>query len=285
MKPEEMAGLTRGIATAVKEMLAPLAARLKAIEDRPAPQNGVDGREGKDGLDGKSVDMAEVRALVQSAVSELPPPAAGKDGKDGKDADPTEVQRMVAEAVAAIPRPQDGKDGIDGKSVTIADVESHLEAQFSKWALAFEIRAGELMQRTIDRLPKPRDGIDGQKGADGRDGFGFEDMTVDFDGERTAVVRFARGELVKEFPIRFPVVLDRGVHKADTEYQQGDGVTLQGSWWIAQKDNPPGKPGDPESGWRLAVKAGRPGKDGIGTKGDPGPPGKDGRNYDGTRAV
>jgi integrin beta 3 len=45
------------------------------------------------------------------------------------------------------------------------------------------------------------------------------------------------------------------------EYERGDVVTWGGSIFIAQR-KPTGKPGDPDSGWRLAVKHGRDGKDG-----------------------
>lgn len=205
-----------------------------------------------------------------AAIEARPEPRDGIDGKDG---------------AAGASGPQ-GERGADGKSVTIDEVEAQIESHFAKWALGFEIRASELMQRTIDRLPQPRDGRDGERGADGRDGLGFDDLSVEFDGERSAVLRFVRGDVVKEFPLRLPTTIDRGVHKSDVEYQRGDGVTLGGSWWIAQKDAPAGKPGDPDSGWRLAVKAGRPGKDGDqGPQGVSGAPGINGRNYDGTRAV
>jgi hypothetical protein len=55
-------------------------------------------------------------------------------------------------------------------------------------------------------------------------------------------------------------VLDRGVYKHDAPYSPGDAVTWAGSIWIAQRRDdsiPYGKPGTPNSGWRLAVKAGR----------------------------
>jgi hypothetical protein len=47
------------------------------------------------------------------------------------------------------------------------------------------------------------------------------------------------------------------------EFRQGDSVTFGGSLWVAQKDGPSGRPGEPDSdGWKLAVKKGRDGKDG-----------------------
>lgn len=122
-----------------------------------------------------------------------------------------------------------------------------------------------------------KDGRDGIDGKDGKDGLGFDDLEMIHDGERGFVFRFARGEQVKEFAFTIPIVLDRGVYKADGEYQRGDAVTWGGSLWIAQ-DETNEKPGEGK-GWRLAVKKGRDGKDGQnGQKGERGPEGKPGRD-------
>lgn len=59
---------------------------------------------------------------------------------------------------------------------------------------------------------------------------------------------------------------DCGVWKESTIYRKGNGVSHQGSFWIAQTETAE-RPGGPETGWRLAVKAGREGK-----------PGRDGRD-------
>lgn len=125
-------------------------------------------------------------------------------------------------------------------------------------------------------------GTDGLHGKDGKDGLGFEDLLVLHDGERGVTFRFTRGELVKDFPVTFPCVLDRGVYVAGKSYEKGDGVTWAGSFWIAQKATAD-KPGDGATGWRLAVKRGQDGKQGPegkggahGPKGDKGDPG---RNY------
>ena len=66
---------------------------------------------------------------------------------------------------------------------------------------------------------------------------------------------------MKAFEFSLPVVLDKGVYKAGEGYQAGDGVTWAGSFWIAQEDTTE-KP-DGGKGWRLAVKRGRDGKDGV----------------------
>lgn len=122
-------------------------------------------------------------------------------------------------------------------------------------------------------------GADGAAGKDGLDGFGFDDLSVKYDGERTLTVEFIRQDgdqlRTKSFPITLPVVLDRGVYRSDINYEQGDAVSWAGSLWIARASTHGEKPGDGATSWRLAVKAGREGKQGP--KGETGKDGKDGR--------
>jgi hypothetical protein len=62
------------------------------------------------------------------------------------------------------------------------------------------------------------------------------------------------------YELEFPVPIDRGVFKEGEPYVRGDVVTWGGSLWIAQKATS-AKPDSPDSGFRLAVKRGRDGKD------------------------
>lgn len=255
----------------------------QAVKTIPAPKDG------KDGEDGKSVTVDEVlpalTAELQKAIAALPIPKDGRDGIDGKDgADGKSVtaddvlpvlRAELQKAVEALPVPKDGRDGIDGKdgtSVTVDDLRAMFEAEQAKWALDWERRAQDQMTRFMDRIPAPKDG------KDGADGLGFEDLEVQHDGERTFTVRFVRGEKVKEFAFKVPVVIERGVYRAGQTYERGDGVTRDGSFWIAQKDTA-AKPGESPD-WRMAVKKGRDGKDGErGLKGEPGQKGRDGRDF------
>ena len=75
------------------------------------------------------------------------------------------------------------------------------------------------------------------------------------DGGRT--LRWAVGETVHE--IKTAIVLDAGVWREGTAYVAGDGVTLGGSFFIAQSDTT-AKPGASDD-WRLAVKRGTDGRD------------------------
>ncbi len=192
--------------------------------------------------DGKSVTLEDVMPMIDAAVAAIPKP---KDGDPGKDADPDAVRKMVSDAVLVLPKPN---DGADGKSVTVDDVRPLFDAACAKWALDFERRAQDVFSAAIERMPKAKDGL------------GFDDLSFEYDGERSLTLKFQRGEQSKVFSVKLPVVIDRGVFKEDAVYERSDGATYGGSWWIAQKDAPKGKPGTSED-WRLAVKKGRDGKD------------------------
>jgi len=99
------------------------------------------------------------------------------------------------------------------------------------------------------------------KGEPGEPGLGFDDLDVGvLDDDRTIELAFRRGGEEKVFTLKWPTVIDRGVYRAGDTYQPGDAVSWGGSLWIAQKQTD-AKPDTPESGWRLAVKRGRDGKD------------------------
>lgn len=242
----------------------------KAVGGLPVP------RDGRDGRDGASVSVEAVEALVRAevakAVSVIPA------GKDGKDAPPVDTEAVIAEVVKRVPVPKDGKDakpidtdaviaavvkqiptpkdGRDGKSITIEDVTPLLEAEVSKWELAFERRAFDKLQKAIDRLPIPKDGTDGKDGRDGVDGFGIDEFDMDYDGERTFTFKWANAERKDSRQFKAPIPLYREVWKTSERYEKGDIVTYGGSQWTAIKDDL-GTPGEPDSGWRLSVKRGQ----------------------------
>ena len=51
----------------------------------------------------------------------------------------------------------------------------------------------------------------------------------------------------------------RGVWRAGIAYARGDFCTHEGSMWHADRDQPD-KPGNPKSGWTLAIKRGKDAK-------------------------
>lgn len=147
-----------------------------------------------------------------------------------------------------------GQDGADGRGIKdlLIDRDGSLIASMND---------GEMKNLGPVIGKDGADGTDGKKGKDGRDGFGFDDMDVCvLDDDRTIELSFRRGEEEKAFTLKWPTVVDRGVYKAGESYDPGDAVSWGGSLWIAQQETT-AKPDTADSGWRLAVKRGRDGKD------------------------
>lgn len=262
---EDITALVRSF---MEREIAPLKAenaemkeRLAAIEARPAPEvPEIDLMPVKELIDAeiaklptpepaKEIDREELAEAITLAVGEavaaLPPP---EKGEDGKSIDPAAVEEMVAskvaKAVAELPVPKDGQDGKDAAGI--------VEALKDSGELVFTLADGRLIRTGIR---------DGEKGTDGRDGFEIDDYDEWFEDDGRILVRqFVRGEDCKEFRHQTAFPIDRGVFKAGETYQQGDAVSWGGSLWIAQKETS-AKPDTADSGWRLACKKGRDGKD------------------------
>jgi collagen type III alpha len=212
---------------------------------------GESGQPGRDGIDGK--DGA--------------PGAPGKDGRDGEPG-PAGERGMPGERGIQGER---GLPGADGKSVTLDDVTPIIEGAIARGLLELERRGMDLIQRCIDRIPKPKDGAPGK---DGRDAFSLEDLDIQLsDDDRTLTLAWIRGDERVERRVVLAHVIYRGVHQQGRQYQRGDSVTFQGSTWIAMRDT--GSKPESDDSWRLAVKRGRDGKDGQrGEKGERGAPGR-----------
>jgi hypothetical protein len=168
------------------------------------------------------------------------------------------IQQAEIEHLKSRPEPQPGRDGLPGAPGTPG-----------------------------------RDGAPGERGADG---LGFENLTVEHDGERLITVKVTNGERVKAFPIKLPCMIYRGVYRAETFYEKGDCASFGGSIWTALRDTSE-KPGNGCKDWQLSSKHGRDGRDGKsayeiavergGFKGSEhdwlrslkGPPGKDGKGF------
>lgn len=169
-----------------------------------------------------------------------------------------------AEEVAAlVPRPADGasvsRDDVRAMVEEVArgfqlpTAESIAEAldakHVARWALDFERRAQDVLQRAVDRMPKPRDG---------EDGLGFDDIEFEYDGKRTWTIAVQRGERRKAQSFKVPAMLYQKIFSETALYDQGDVVTWAGSAWVALKDAPQGTPGRSHD-WQLLVKKGRDG--------------------------
>lgn len=210
------------------------------IDDvRPMLEEMVKSIELPKGEDGKSVTLAEIKPLVEQAVDciEIPKP------------DISHLEKQVANAIESIVSP---KDGTDGLSPSADDVAKSMEHIFCKWALDFERKADGYLERAIERMPKAKDG---------QDALDIEDFELSLgeDG-RTITASLKRGERVIQKSVKINTILDKGVYSDKESYEKGDGVTYAGSYWIAQKDNPEGKPSSSED-FRLAVKRGRDGRE------------------------
>lgn len=229
------------VAGAVREATAPLLARIDALENRELvlPEKGDAGPQGDPGEKGEpgEVDMEAVKALIHAAVAALPPAERGEKGEPGNDGIPGE-------------KGSDGLAGADGKDgVGLAD--------------ALIDKDGSLILTMTDGRTKnlgPVHGNDGAPGKDGADGLGFEHMNVEQVNERTLSFLFRRDAEEAEVSVTLPVPIYRGVFKEGETYERGDLVTWGGS--LHHCDEAKGmKPGGPDSGWTLAAKKGRDGKD------------------------
>lgn len=223
----------------VSQAVAPLLRRIETLEARPAPERGERGERGEAGpsgvgMAGAMIDRTGVLILTLSngEARELGPVVGrdGVDGKDGTDGAPGERGEKgekgdPGERGEAGPQGEAGKDGRDGVDGAV--------------------------------------GEKGEAGRDGRDGFKLEDFDARvLEDDRTIELSFIAGDHQHIATLKWPTMIDRGVFKADREqpYEAGDSVTWGGSIWTAQRETR-AKPDSPDSGWRLAVKKGRDGKD------------------------
>jgi hypothetical protein len=215
----------------------------------PIGERGQKGDPGRDGKDAEPItreqiieavkSMPDVLAVIVKGYLEANPPAAGKDGRDGVD----------------------GKDGV-GLSGALIDKSGDLVVTLSDGTM---------------RQLGPVIGKDGAPGEPGRDGLGFEDFEEIYDGERTIIHRYKRGDVVREFTHTIPAVIYRDVWREGSQYAKGDAATWSSSLWIA-KQTTTDKPGTSEA-WTLAVKRGGEGKQGkTGAQGPQGPRGADGKD-------
>ncbi len=238
-----------------------------AVSEIPKPQ------------DGKSVTADEVRPMLAELVAALPKPA------DGKSVDPQEVRDMVAREVSEIPKPADGKSvttedlrpmldamfdkalpGLvgrveqaiaalpipkDGKSVSAEDLRPILEAEIAKGLVDLERRATDTLQRAVDRIPAPKDGING------KDGLSLDDFDASLDG-RDLSLSMRCGETVVTRTLKLAIPIYRGTFQSGQKSQANDVYTFGGALWMAKGDTDT-KP--PSEDWRLMVQRGRDGKD------------------------
>lgn len=260
--PEAFADL---VVMTVKSAMAPLMERLAAAEARlamiPTVEHAV--HDVRDRL-----VVVETKAAMPIAPPPVPAPPI----------DIMPVCERLAAAEARLTVLGDLRDrvvAVEVKAATVttpapetpsaADVElalrNKLDPVTAQLSQAIE-RIASLESRAPVPGPAGLGGKDGRDGKDGLDGVGWDDLSVEHDGERQFSVKLMRGERVKDAgSFIVPVDIYRGVWSEGTTYQRGDGVTWGGSEWHCNESTAT-KPGDGSKAWTLKVKRGRDGRDG-----------------------
>jgi hypothetical protein len=219
------------------------------------------------------VEILERREIPPGPSGE--PGAAGPRGEKGEPGDPGPAGRdgqdapaLTDQQIEAVLFQHTGRLVKALESSIAALVTHHVEAYLA----AHPVRDGRDGLPGVPGLPgeKGLPGLDGKDGKDGTDGLGFDDFEVTEDSDGHQWLTFSRGAQVKQ--ARWKNVTDRGIWNPSTPYLQGDGVTLNGCFWIAKQDDLGGRP-SVSPAWRLAVKSGADGR-----QGRPGIKGQDGRN-------
>lgn len=126
---------------------------------------------------------------------------------------------------------------------------------------------GDIRERiAVVETRQPVPGPAGTDGKNGTDGLGFEDMSAEFDGDRSISLKFERGTLKKLWSFSLPFLKYQGVYQEGKSYVQGDVATWGGSLWASQTETVT-KPGEGSKDWVLCAKRGRDGKDGRDAEG------------------
>lgn len=239
-----------------------------AVATIPAPQDGksIDPDEVRQMVEqavaalptaqhGKSVDMEEVKALVDEAfeasvparitdaVKAIPAPDAPEPIAPDMVAIEASVREAVAKAVAELPAAKDGENGV-GLADALIDKDGHLVITMT------------------DGRTKALGKVVGKDGENGKPGetFTLDDFDIEQTDDRTLEFKFLRGDTMHTFELEFPVPIFREAFKEGREYRKGDMVVWGGSLWAAMK-NTSAKPDSADSGWMIAARKGRDGKD------------------------
>ncbi len=135
-------------------------------------------------------------------------------------------------------------------------MSNHPKPSYTLWnalsaALGLALRALEEV-RALRREPGPK----GDPGPPGKDGLGFDQLAMAFEG-RTLSAVLSRGSEEKRFEFKIAIPLYRGVFKDGETYEKGDMVTWGGDLWHCNDETTSEKPLEGMKTWQLAVKKGR----------------------------
>lgn len=144
----------------------------------------------------------------------------------------------------------------------LAPIQERLAALGERLAALAELPRELVAVRERVAVAEVRQLVAGPPGPAGRDGLGFDDLGVEYDGERTITLIFAKGGEVKRFPLALPFLKYQGVYQDGKLYAPGDVVTSGGAAWHCNAVSAL-KPGEGAGDWSLMVKRGAQGSQGI----------------------
>lgn len=237
----------------------------RAVARIPAPEKG---EKGDPGEPGKSVTPDELQAIEARLLSAIPEPIRGEKGDPGASVTAEDLRPLIVEELAKLPKAKDGRDGVDGR-----DGANGRDGADGRDALQLEILPSIDFDKSYPRgTYAMRDGglFRSYQRTQGQHGWecvvaGVRDFDIDFEDERTLVVRASTTDhqtVTKRYQL--PSLVYRGVYSNKRAYLRGDVVTCAGSLWHAQVDAPAHKPGvarpDGEKHWQLCVKKGTDGR-------------------------
>lgn len=227
-----MTELTKKMVTsvlfAIRKLMEPLGVRVdaleKALRELPVPKDGKDGDRGERGETGK--------------------------GEKGDKGDPGDTGRDGRDAVG-----EPGRDALQIEILpTIDESRSYARGTFASF------RGG--IVRSL-RNTDPLQGRDLSRAGWAVIVQGIASESEEFsDDGRTEkrITEYTDGTKLERTVTR-AIVLYRGVFEEGVMYAKGDGISFGGSFWIAQTETQD-KPGTSQN-WRLSVKKGRDGRDGV----------------------
>lgn len=229
----------------------------------------------KDGRDAV-VDSEMVRSEVARAVAALPPAKEGPKGKDGAEGLTIKGDKGDKGEVG---EGRDGRDGEPGRDAVHLDVIDGIDPAKRYQRGTFATYRGGLI-RSFKATDPMAPGADLERSGWHVVVQGLADIALDLgDDLRTVQVKmiYTGGDVVSK-AMTLPVVIYRDIWREENTYTKGDSVTRGGSTWVLMADHQTGKPGDENSGWKMAVKSTN-GRDGLkGEKGDRGAEGRAGKD-------
>jgi hypothetical protein len=167
------------------------------------------------------------------------------------------IERVQRE-VDRIPRPRDGEDGKPGKDARVVTPVPYEIDKFYEHGAWVTHKGGTWVAARGTKV-EPAVDTDWDCVAPG---VASVDAALQDDG-RTFVVRTALSDgTTSENQFKLPLLIQRDVYNDEREYDENDMVTYDGGQWIAKSSGKLPRPGTDKS-WRLMVKAGRNGKNGV----------------------